>query len=119
MKTVSIPMKAASTANVREHWAARHRRTKPQRRAAALLTKSLVRDLRPALTITLTRVSPRALDDDNLRGALKSFRDGVASALRIDDRSPLVRFEYAQRRGEPNEHAVDVTFTDNSAEPTP
>lgn len=108
---VSVPMKAESTANKREHWAARHRRTLPQRKAAALKSKALVRELRPALTVTLTRVSPRELDDDNLRGALKSFRDGVASALRVDDRTPLVRWEYAQRRGEPNEHAVEIEFT--------
>jgi len=107
---VTIPIRAESTANKREHWAARHRRTQPQRKAAALLSKSLVRELRPALVVTLTRVAPRSLDDDNLRGALKSFRDGVASALRVDDRTPLVRWEYGQRRGEAHEHAVEISF---------
>lgn len=107
---ISVPIKLQSTANLREHWAAKHRRTAPQQKAAALLSKSLVRQLRPALTVTLTRVSPRELDDDNLRGALKAVRDGVASALRLDDRCPLVAWAYAQRRGAPHENAVEIAF---------
>lgn len=108
---VSIPMKAESTANKREHWAAKHRRTKPQRNAAALLVKTRLHELGKArLVVLLERVSPGTLDDDNLRSALKSFRDGVAAALRVDDATPLVRWEYAQRKGKPGEYAVDVSI---------
>jgi hypothetical protein len=107
---VTIPIKAQSTANLREHWAAKHKRVQPQRRAAALLTRPLASGLKPALVVTLTRVSPRELDDDNLRSALKSIRDGVAVALRVDDRTPFVRWQYAQRRGAPHEQAVEIEF---------
>lgn len=53
------------------------------------------------LVVRLTRMSPRQLDShDNLRAALKSTVDAVASWLRIDDGSMLVRWEYAQEKGE-------------------
>jgi hypothetical protein len=50
------------------------------------------------LVVTLTRLSPGELDDDNLRPALKSVRDGVADALDVDDRDKRVRWEYYQRK---------------------
>lgn len=48
--------------------------------------------------VRLTRLSPGTLDDDNLRGALKAVRDGVADRLGVDDRDPRVTWEYAQER---------------------
>jgi hypothetical protein len=60
------------------------------------------------LEVHLTRIAPRELDDDNLRGALKSTRDGVADALGIDDRDPRVRWGYGQERGKVREYAVRV-----------
>lgn len=59
--------------------------------------------------VTLTRIAPRALDDDNLRGALKATRDGVADALGIDDRDARVEWRYTQERGNPRTYAVRVT----------
>lgn len=55
----------------------------------------------PLLTVRLTRVSPGTLDDDAVPAALKHVRDGVAARLRVDDASPLVRWEYAQETGAP------------------
>jgi hypothetical protein len=43
-----------------------------------------------AVVVVLTRCSPRLLDDDNLAGALKSYRDGVADALGVNDRDARV-----------------------------
>jgi len=40
-----------------------------------------IKKLNPPLFITLTRVSPRSLDTDNLAYAFKSARDGVADAV--------------------------------------
>ena len=60
------------------------------------------------VVITLTRVSPRELDDDNLRPALKSARDGIADWLQVDDRDPRVKWEYAQERGKPKGVRVEV-----------
>lgn len=105
---VSIPMKAESASNKREHWGSKAARVARERKAAALLVTPLTRRLTGGrLIVQLTRVAPRELDDDNLRGALKAFRDGVATALKVDDRTPLVVWEYLQRKGE---HAVEVEF---------
>jgi len=92
-----VPVKVASTSNLREHWAAKHKRTDAQKRATR--AKCPLWTGGPLLVVTLTRVAPRRLDDDNLRGALKSVRDAVASWLRIDDASLLVRWEYQQETG--------------------
>lgn len=98
-----------STPNTREHWAKRAKRTKSQRDAmkTAVHLWALEYGL-PQVVVTLTRVSPRAMDaHDNLRAALKPHVDGIADALGIDDSSQLVRWEYAQRKGAP---AVEVRF---------
>lgn len=93
----TVPVKAASASNLREHHMARHRRTSAQKDATRRRCPEWVGGA--LLVVTLTRVAPRRLDDDNLRGALKSVRDAVASWLRVDDATPLVRWEYAQEKG--------------------
>jgi hypothetical protein len=103
-----IPIKAASTANLREHWSAKARRAKAHRNAARLKCPAWPG---PALVrVTLTRIGIRELDGDNLQGALKAVRDGVADRLRIDDGSPLIRFVYAQEKGEPGVR-VEINVT--------
>lgn len=92
-----VPVKTESTSNLREHPMSRHRRTSAQK--AATRRRCPEWTAGPLVLVRLTRVSPRRLDDDNLRGALKSVRDGVAQWLRVDDASPLVRWEYQQEKG--------------------
>ncbi len=101
-----LPLKTPSVANLREHHMARARRVATQRRAAQLKCPKWTGG--PLLVVTLTRVAPRELDSDNLASALKGIRDGVAARLGVDDGSALVRWEYAQERGEP---AVRVEVT--------
>jgi hypothetical protein len=48
------------------------------------------------------------LDDDNAQGALKNVRDGIADALGVDDRTPLVEWRYDQTRGKPREYGVRI-----------
>lgn len=103
-----IPVKTYSKLNAREHWAVRSRRTKTERRAAGYIVPNTTPVA--GTTVTLTRISPRPLDDDNLRGALKAIRDGVADRLGIDDRDSRVTWQYGQRRGEPRQHAVEVAI---------
>lgn len=81
-----VPVKTWSMANMRWHWARRARIARQQRQAAEHLVTAALNG-RPAapLRITLTRRAPRRLDDDNLAGALKHVRDGVADALGLDD----------------------------------
>lgn len=104
MKPLSfvVPIHTESMSNARLHWSVKAKAVQAQRRATAYRTPPALKALGPLLVVTLTRVSPRELDDDNLRGALKGVRDQVASALRVDDRSRLVRWEYGQEKGEPS-----------------
>ncbi len=111
---LEIPVRTVSESNAHEHWRARARRSKHARGIVAMalglhVSSSPLRLPDPLpLVVTLTRVAPRSLDDDNLRGALKATRDGVADWLGVDDRDPRVRWEYAQRRGAPRTYAVRV-----------
>jgi crossover junction endodeoxyribonuclease RusA len=93
---VVVPVDTVSTLNRREHWAARARRAKEQRVLTACLVASAcnaagvdrTRGVEWLGPVTLTRIcTPRRKirDDDNLRAALKSVRDGVADALHVDD----------------------------------
>lgn len=95
-----VPVRAPSTANLREHFMARARRTARQKSAARLCCPAWTRGA--LLHIRLTRVGPRRLDTDNLASSLKAVRDGVASWLRVDDGSPLVEWDYAQETGAPS-----------------
>jgi hypothetical protein len=65
---------------------------------------------KPALpcTIKITRIAPRALDDDNLAGSHKHVRDGIADWLGVNDRDPRVKYEYAQRKGKQKEYAGQI-----------
>lgn len=89
----SIPGAIPSVANLREHWAVKAKRTASQRKKA--MARCPKWEMGPLLVVTLTRVAPRELDDDNLRSSLKAIRDGIASRLGVDDKSKLVRWDYA------------------------
>ena len=106
-----LPLRLASVANLREHWASKAKRARAHRMALAAAWRSAkargATCTLPAL-VRLTRVAPRALDDDNLQAAFKALRDQVAAELGVDDRSPLVVWRYAQERGKPRQHAVWV-----------
>ena len=101
-----VPVVAPSVANTREHWSVKSKRTKAHRGAA--YTRCPSWKAGPLLVVRLTRCAPRALDTDNLASALKAVRDGVASRLRIDDASPLVRWDYAQEKAEKGAECVRV-----------
>ena len=106
--TLTIPMPLPSAANLREHWTAKHRRVKSQRQIVAAYIGGRPK-LELPVVVTLERVAPRALDDDNLRGAFKAVRDQVATWLGVPDNDPRIRWDYAQRRGGVKECAVVVT----------
>lgn len=99
LASFTIPIRAPSTANLREHWGARHRRNSKQKSDTRLLCPRWSSG--PLFLVTLTRVGPRELDSDNLAAALKGCRDAIASWLRIDDGSPLVVWQYENEPGEP------------------
>lgn len=105
---VEIPLRIVSVANLREHWAAKHRRTSSHRSGAALAVRAALRRWAVGSAVagwncvTLARIigpRGRTLDDDNLRSAFKAVRDGVADALGINDGSREWRWEYREERG--------------------
>lgn len=89
--SITLPIRAVSTLNMREHWGAKARRAKAHRRATLAVPTMPV-----PCTVTLVRLGKRRLDGDNLQGALKAVRDGVADRLGVDDADPRVRWEYGQ-----------------------
>lgn len=115
---VTLPMRMQSEANMRESWRARHRRRKQQRATTALVLTGLVKrdNYEPPCVATIIRVAPYSLDDDNLVGAAKAFRDGIADALGVDDRDPRVTWQYGQRKGDkPRQYAVEVRLRKGGA----
>lgn len=111
MTTVTIPIRIESEPNVRCHWAERARRTREHRGSAFYALKAAKAPFTMPVVITLTRIAPRELDDDNLRAGFKGLRDGIADWFQVNDRTPLIRWEYAQRRGEPKQYAAEVKIT--------
>lgn len=104
-----IPIRLASVANLREHWAAKYRRTKKHREAAIMIGKH-----KPPCTVEIVRVAPRKLDGDNLQAAAKALRDGIADRLGVDDADPSVTWEYAQQKGP---YSVIVRITEHEQTP--
>jgi hypothetical protein len=96
-------MKLESKLNQRVHWTVRSKQARLQREAAFYSVKK--HELH--CIVKITRVGPRALDDDNLAGSCKSIRDGIADRLGIDDRSEAVAWRYAQRKGP---YGVEIEF---------
>ena len=109
MIMITLPIHTVSEANRRDCWQVKARRAKAHRNAAwALCPRYPV-----PCVVTMTRVGPRALDDDNLRSALKSTRDGLADRLGVKDNDPRVEWRYAQAKGKPA--AVIVEFQERVA----
>lgn len=103
---IELPLRIESVANKREHWGDRSRRTKAHRLAA------LAVPVHPLpCVVTLVRVAPRALDDDNLSSGFKALRDGIADRLGVKDNDPRVTWRYRQERGKRKEYAARVVIT--------
>jgi hypothetical protein len=107
-----LPMETKGGPNKRLHWSKRARIAKQERECAWLLLLEWRFAPRLPCTITLTRATSatRFLDDDNLRGVLKSIRDGVADRLKIDDGDMRIEWKYGQVRCKRGEFGVFVRF---------
>lgn len=115
--TLRVPLHTTSP-NRREHWAARARRVRRERKAVAVAFESRAPVSLPA-AVTLTRFAPRALDGDNLQGALKGVRDAVAFWLGCDDADPRVSWLYDQARCAGEHSGVGITVRELSGAPAP
>ena len=83
---VTIPIKTKNPNNkIHGHWSASHRTTKEQKAATVLALTGVLDSTWAALSagcvVTLTRASPRTLDDDALQPTLKHIRDVIAMKL--------------------------------------
>lgn len=52
-----------------------------------------------SLAVLLTRISPRAFDDDGLSASFKSVRDGIAESWGVNDASDRITWVYDWRPG--------------------
>lgn len=101
-----LPLVTRSEINLRD-WRARSRRTQQAKAAWKVVTRYVEAWSMLPASVTLVRLGGRALDDDNLRSALKGVRDHVAHDLGIDDADARVRWLYGQEVGK--EYGVRVT----------
>lgn len=110
--TIAIPMRLGAALNARVHWTARAKRAKTERAvvSVALRHHPFTADAVPT-TCTLTRIAPRALDDDNLAGAFKSIRDEIAAFFGVDDgpKGPIA-WHYGQRKGAPKQYGIEINL---------
>ena len=114
MISLLLAIRTESEANLHEHRMKKAARTKLQRSIIKNRLGQVRKDFGPwdssrGYIVTLVRIAPRSLDDDNLARALKAARDGVADALGTDDsaRSKL-KWRYAQEKGPPKQYAVRI-----------
>lgn len=102
--TLEVPIRIRNGCNLREHWAVRAKRVENERYHTgwALVGRfgPSFRSTKPdlPLAITLTRLAPRQLDDDNNVAGCKAVRDAIAAWLGINDNDPRVTWRYAQER---------------------
>jgi predicted Fe-S protein YdhL (DUF1289 family) len=104
---VVAPIHVISEANIRCHWRVKAKRVAAHRSLARVFLNGHHKPDAPC-AITLTRIAPRELDDDNLAAGCKGARDGVADWLGIDDGDKRLSWAYAQRRGGKGEYALEV-----------
>jgi len=111
---VLIPgMRLESLANKREHWTKKAARAKTQRRAAHMELWGCGAQLPPLagikrINVEITRIAPRALDDDNLAISCKHVRDGIADWAKCDDGHSVWKWTCSQRKGLPKQYAVEI-----------
>lgn len=104
----NIPIKTVAGLNAREHHMKRARRVKGERTLARLMTQQHARSAVLPIVVTMTRQSAGQTDDDNLQGACKAVRDGIADVFGIGDNTPSIQWRYAQERVKRGTYGVRV-----------
>lgn len=104
MAEYNLPIRLQSTLNLREHWGARNKRSKLHKQACIIIKKHPL-----PCVVEITRVGKKMMDGDNLQGAAKALRDGIALRLGVDDADPSITWKYSQQIGE---YAAIVRITE-------
>ncbi len=114
-----LPLKTRSEANCAEHWTAKSKRHRHQQFFIRSLFLREVREIPIPCTVTMIRIGPRFLDeDDNLRMAFKWIKDEIGACLLPEkvvyfitkkgaratnkghaDSDPRVKWKYSQEKG--------------------
>lgn len=111
-----IPAKTVSEANKGgEHWTKKSRRHKTQKTLVKVAFMENNFRFNLPVIITLTRISPRNLDEhDNLRVSLKYIADAVSENILCDfrpgrsDDSKEITWQYDQKKGMVKQYAVEI-----------
>lgn len=114
---LELPLRLMSEANQREHWAAKAKRTKLHRATCRMAVRCYVPTTLPrdfTIVCKFTRLGPRQLDGDNLQGACKAARDGVADAFGLDDGDNRWIWGYAQEKSK--DYGLRIQININTGE---
>lgn len=118
-----------SEANSCEHWGAKHERHIEQQFLIRMSFERHVKNLKLPCCVTIIRLSPRELDDDNLPMSVKSIRDEIAQCIfpetrgiyftrsgRIKskkghgDRDQRVKWQYGQEKRAKQGIRIEVSY---------
>lgn len=109
-----IPIRTLSWNNTRGHWRTTEKRKKTEKQVVAWALHP--HPFKPALpvVVTITRLAPGLLDDDNLPSATKYMRDEIARWYGVSDApSSPITWVYHQRKTtvrDPVRYAVEITI---------
>lgn len=113
---ITLPIKLVSELNITEHWTIRSKRRRRIRLSLFLAFLPHKDTITLPCCVTLTRVSARSLDEDNLIGAFKSIRDYVADiiipglAMGRADVDNRINWIYMQEKGLPKEYRCKIVI---------
>jgi hypothetical protein len=114
MLDILIPnLKIVSEANNSDHWTKKRSRRKYQQFWIRQYWNQFPRYITFPCHITLTRISPRTLDSDNLQHSLKGIRDEIADILIPGkkkgqaDSDPRLTWTYKQEK-QPKTYALRI-----------
>lgn len=109
----TLPIKLVSP-NTKEHWTKTYKRNKQIKKIIWAKWKQENINIIPPCKVTITRVSPRAYDDDNFISSAKPLRDAIADLLcpglaagRADSNQDI-SWHYCQKRGLPKQNEVRI-----------
>jgi hypothetical protein len=96
---IYLPLRTRTPGNGRRHWAVDAKEAREQRNVSKLFVRGTSRVLPPfPVKVTLTRIGPRKMDQQNLGGALKHIIDGIADAYGVDDGDERWEFIFKQEK---------------------
>lgn len=121
MAKLKVPHPLTSEGNKTDHWSMKKARSDILKFLTKLHLNNIKEPIQLPCSVTLTRVAPRKLDDDNLRTAFKHVRDTIAAFIFDDwrmgrkDNDPRIKWLYAQKKGEVGEYAFEIEITQQEA----